>query len=170
MRSRLYINSAAVLTLAAALAFATGASAQPKKGTWSGTYAAFGTSRATQIGKSRVLLVFDENGLYTTNGMFDHTTWHCWGSGDNTNGMAEARGSCVGTDPAGDQVVLDWAEQKHPASQKIVKGSLVLTGGTGKYAGITGRGTYADDGRMFRPTEKGTFFGHNTSHGSYTLP
>lgn len=170
MPSRKYILSAAALMTAIVFALATAASAQAKEGTWSGTYSGFGTSKAVQIGEERLLTVFDENGLFVSDGMFDHTTWHCWGLADFTNGMGQAHGYCVGTDPAGDQVVLDFVSEKHPLAEKSFKGSFTVTAGAGKYAGISGSGTYVSDGNMFRPTEKGTYFGHNTAQGSYKLP
>ncbi len=168
MKSRKSTVAVAVLMLAFGI-IAT--SAQAKEGTWSGTYAAFGTSKATEIGKDRLLIVLDENGLsLSDNPLFDHTTWHCWGQGDFTNGTGQNRGYCVGTDLAGDQVVLDFVSERYKRGEKSVKGSLTLTGGTGKYAGITGSGTYVNDGPTFRATEKGTYFSHTTVHGSYKLP
>jgi hypothetical protein len=169
MESRNSILPAAALMMAALFAYSTDAAAQAKEGTWKGTYAAFGTSKATAIGKDRLLLVFDENGLSTTDGIFDHTTWHCWGLGDFTSGVGEAHGYCVGTDPAGDQVVGNFAVEQHPMGQKITKGSFTLTGGTGKYAGITGTASFTDDGAMFK-TAEGTYVGHNTTEGTYKLP
>jgi hypothetical protein len=171
MESRNSLLPAAALMMAALFAYATDAAAQAKEGTWKGTYAAVGTSKATAIGKDRLLLVFDENGLVTTNGggIFDHTTWHCWGLGDFTNGVGDNHGYCVGTDPTGDQAVLNFASEKHPLDQKITKGSFTLTGGTGKYAGITGTASFTDDGAMFKTTE-GTYVAHNTTEGTYKLP
>jgi hypothetical protein len=77
---------AAALMMAALLAYAPDAPAQAKEGAWKGTYTGFGTSKATEIGKDRLLLVNDENGLVMTDGggIFDHTTWHCWGLSDFT--------------------------------------------------------------------------------------
>jgi hypothetical protein len=170
MESRNSILPAAALMMAALFAYATDAAAQAKEGAWKGTYAGVGTSKATAIGKDRLLLVFDENGLSTTDGIFDHTTWHCWGLSDFTSGVGEAHGYCVGTDPTGDQVVLNFADiEKHPLDQKITKGSFTLTGGTGKYAGITGTASYTGDGAMFKTTE-GTYVSHNTAEGTYKLP
>ncbi len=170
MQSKIFMLCAVALVLAAALTFGEKASAQAKEGTYSGTYAAFGTFKATKIGKSRLLTVFDENGLSTANGMFDRTTWHCWGLGDFTDRVGRNRGYCVGTDPAGDEVVLRIVSEKMSLDEKRQKGSLTLSGGTGKYAGITGIGTYVDDGNMFRPSRKGTYVVHAAFEGKYQLP
>lgn len=170
MKSRKSMRSAAALMLAAAIAFSPVVAAQGKEGKWSGTYSAFGTSKAIEIGKDKLLTVFDENGLSVSDGMFDHMTWHCWGLADFTNGMGQGHGYCVGTDTAGDQVALNFESEKHSLTDKSVKGSFTLTTGTGKYAGITGSATYVNDGNMFRPAEKGTYFNHNTNQGTYKLP
>jgi hypothetical protein len=41
----------------------------PKEGTFSGTYSAVGTTKAIPIGKERILLTFDENGLSEGEGL-----------------------------------------------------------------------------------------------------
>ena len=54
--------------------------------------------------------------------------------------------------------------------KSVVKGSLTLSGGTGKFTGLAGSGTFAADGFMFRPAENGTYFEHGTRQYSYKLP
>ena len=163
---------AATVALGIALALGTAAMAAdlPKEGSFSGTYAAFGTVKAAPMGKERLLLTFDQNGLSVGDGLLNHMTWHCWGLGDFTNGTGQSHGYCMGTDPAGEQVAINWGDEKHPLDQKTVTGSFTFTSGTGKYAGITGSGTYVDDGSEFRSTTEGTSFSHNTHHGSYKVP
>lgn len=46
-------------------------------------------------------------------------------------------GDCVATDPDGDKVAMAWKCTTCPAT-----GEFQWTGGTGKYAGIRGRGTF----------------------------
>jgi hypothetical protein len=171
MRSRNDILSAAALALTAAFVFATVVSAQAKEGTVSFTFAGFGTSKATQIGKDRLLLVIDENGLDegSNDPMFDHTTWHCGGWGDFTKGVGQAHVYCVRTDPAGDQFVQDIATGTMSLGQSF-KGSETLTGGTGKFSGITGSGTFVFDGNSFKTAEQGTYISHGTHNLSYKLP
>ena len=162
-----YIPPAAALALAAA--FAAEATAQAKEGTWSDTFAGFGTVKATEVGKERLLLVFDENFLSVSNdAMFDHLTWHLLGLGDCAKGVCQAHGYVLATDPAGDQFVQSFATEKFSLGQ-TVKGSLTLSGGTGQFAGITGSGTFVADGNTFRPAEKGTYFTHGTRQYSYKL-
>jgi hypothetical protein len=158
---------------ALALGISMPALAQMQEGQYSGTYSAFGTAKATTIGKERLLTVWDENGVglaTKANGFLDHATWHCWGLGDFTNGMGQGHGYCVGTDPAGDQVVGTVADEKHTMDQKNVTGTFTFTMGTGKYAGVTGSGTFVEHGNEFRPTAEGTYPSNTTYQGSYKIP
>jgi hypothetical protein len=159
-------------TLSIVIVFGTAAMAAdlPKEGTFSGSCSSVGTVKAILIGKERVLLTFDESGLTLDEGLFNHWTWHCWGLGDFSSGIGQDHGYCVGTDPAGEQVALNFGDEKHQLDQKIVTGSFTITTGTGKYAGITGSATYKLDGSEFRSPEGGPVFGHNTHQGNYKLP
>ena len=107
------------------------ASDLPKEGTFSGTYFAVATVKAVPVGKERMLLTFDQNGVSVGEGLSNHFTWHCWGLGDYTSGMGQDHGHRVGTNPAGEQIVLDFSDEKHPMDQKIVHRSFTLTTGTG---------------------------------------
>ncbi len=163
MKSCKTILSAAALILAAALALATAGSAQARQGTLNGTYAGFGTLKETRIGKDRVLTVLDHNALSVRDDpIFGHMTAHCWALGDFTKGVGQVHGYCVYTDLAGDQFVSSFVSEKWSLSQKSFKLPFTLSTGTGKFAGITGSGTYTDDGNTFRPAEKGTYFVHGT--------
>ena len=155
---------------ALALGIATPTLAQMKEGTYSGTYSSYGTSKATVIGKERLLLNFDENGLTITNGFLDHMTWHCYGLADFMNGTGQAHGTCVGTDPAGDQLVLDFGpDEKHAPDQKTWNGPARFTSGTGKFAGVSGVHTYVIHNE-FRPGAEGTYVNYVTFEGRYKLP
>jgi hypothetical protein len=163
-----------VTVLAVAVVLFLGASAEaqlPREGTYRGTYSGFGTIKATAIGKERLLVTFEENGLTLTNGFLDHMTWHCWGLADFTNGMGQAHGYCVATDPAGDQIVSNFGpDEKHAPDQKSWSGSETWTTGTGKYAGISGGGTYVVHLNEFRAAAEGTYLDYVTKQGSYKLP
>ena len=65
----------------------------PKEGTYSATYAGYGTCQITAVGKERLLSVCDENALMTADGFLDHTTWHCWAFADFVKGMGAPHGS-----------------------------------------------------------------------------
>jgi hypothetical protein len=160
-----------LVIVAITLGISTPALAQMKEGTVSGTYSSYGTAKVTPIGKERLLVAIDENGFWLTNGFLDHTTWHCWGLADYTNGVGQTHGYCVATDPAGDQVVVNFGpDEKHTPDQKSWSGSLTYTTGTGKYVGISGGATYMIHSNEFRPAAEGTFVNYATFQGSYKLP
>ena len=140
-----------------------------QEGTFSGTYSAFGTVKATPIGKERLLTVFDDNGFTVGQGLADRMTHHCWGMGDFTNGMGQDRGYCVGVDPAGDQLVGNFEAEKHALDQKTWRGTFTFTTGTGKYTGITGGHKYQTHNE-FRTATEGTYVVYVTYEGSYKLP
>ena len=152
------------------LAAVRSASGQVLEGTLSGTFAAFGTVEAKTIGKERTVLAIDENGLSVTNGVLDHMTWHCSGLIEFTNGVGQTEGFCAGHDPIGDQVVFNWESEKHAPDQKIVRGTFSWTGGSGKYAGIRGDGTYVDFTGEFQPLAEGTIVSYLTFEGTYRTP
>jgi len=171
MQSRTCIMSAFTLSISVAFGAAAMAADLPKEGTFSGTFSGVGTAKATAIGKERLLLVFDENGLQLTNGFLDHTTWHCWGLADYTNGMGTEHGYCIATDTEGDQVVASFGPgDKHAPDQKSWTGSGTFTMGTGKYKGISGGWTNVSRGNEFRPTVEGTYLDYATFQANYKLP
>jgi hypothetical protein len=146
-------------------------SAQTKEGTFSGAYYGYGTAKATPVGEERLLVAWDENGLQLTDGFLDHTTWHCWGLGDYTNGSGQNRGYCVGVDSAGDQVAVNIdPDEKHAPNQKSWKGSVTYTTGTGKFRGLTGGIEYVIHSNEFRPMAEGTYVNYVTFQGHYRLP
>jgi hypothetical protein len=164
-------GQAAAFALGAALAvgISSYASAQPKEGTYKGAYSGFGTAKVVAVGKDRVLLTLDENGLTVTDGFLDHMTWHCWGIGSFVNGVGQSHGYCVGTDRVGDQIVDDWSTEPYKLGATAINATDRWTGGTGKYAGVTGGGPWTGDS-AFRTATEGTFAVHFPFQGSYKLP
>ena len=60
-------------TLSTAMFFGTAVAADlPKEGTWTATYSAFGMAKATPVGKERLLLTYDDNGLTVGEGLLTH--------------------------------------------------------------------------------------------------
>ena len=119
------------------------ASAQAQEGVLSGTLAAFGTVKATAAGKERLVLAIDEDGLSVTNGVLNDVTWHCSGLADYTNGLGQSQGFARAMIRA-ETRSSSTGNEKHAPGQKVVYGMFSWTGGTGKYAGIRGGGTYVD--------------------------
>jgi hypothetical protein len=142
-----------------------------KEGTFSGTFGGYVTCKTMAVGKERVLFVCDENGFTITDGFFDHMSYHCWDFGDFVKGVGMPHGTCVYIDPAGDQIYGDFSYPTPVAlSQKSGKGKLTFTGGTGKYAGISGGYSYVNDFGSFRTEVPGTLISHATNQGNYKLP
>jgi hypothetical protein len=171
MRPFPYILS--VFTLSTAILFETAAMAAdlPKEGSFSGTYSGFATFKAAPIGKDRILIVWDDNGMSLGKGIVDHATWHGFGLDDIASGMVRFSGYYVTTDRDGDQIVANMAERTGAADAKSFNGSATLTTGTGKYAGITGDYTYVCmSPNEFRTATQGTFAYGCTLQGSYKIP
>jgi hypothetical protein len=104
-------------------------------------------------------------------GPFDHVTWHCWGTTEFTNGIGQGQGYCVGMDPDGDRIsITTGPDEKHSSNQRSWSSSISLTGGTGKFAGITGAGTYINHANEFRTAAAGTFVNYIAVKGTYKLP
>jgi hypothetical protein len=161
--------SVVALGLALALGVSSHSAAQNKEGTYKGTYTSFGKFKAMPVGKDRLLTILsDEDGQTISDGFLDHAAWQCWGMGDFTKGMGHEHGQCIATDPAGDQVVDDWVTEDHELGAKSVKVIDKFTGGTGKYAGISGGGTAVLD-QGFRAPE-GSYATHGPTEGNYKLP
>jgi hypothetical protein len=141
-----------------------------KEGTFSGTWNGGFTCKSMAVGKERLLLACDENSFTITDGFLDHLTWHCWGFSDWKKGMGAPYGACVGTDPSGDQIYGDFVYPTVALSAKSAGAKFTFTGGTGKYAGISGGFPYVQDFGAFRTGVEGTFVSHATFQGSYKLP
>jgi hypothetical protein len=172
MQSRTCILSAFTLSIAMVSGAVAMAADLPKEGTFNQDYTAFGTFKAYAIGKERVLATFDENGLALSKGFGDHMTYHCFGLADIVSGMRnQYHGHCVGTDPNGDQIVVDFASDgKFPADAKSYSGKFTFTTGTGKYTGISGGASVTCYGPQFRTAAEGTSAQYCTHSGSYKLP
>jgi hypothetical protein len=111
-------------TLGTVLSFGTAANAGdlPQQGTYNATYTSSGMVKAIPVGKERVLLIIsDEHGETQADGFLDHMVWLCWGLGDFTNGLGKDHGSCVATDPSGDQIVDDWSTEEYKLGQTTIK-------------------------------------------------
>ena len=143
----------------------TGTSAEAGELPKTGTY----TTNWSFSGPYMALVLADEN--YTWMSEFTLVVWneagegflhdmsgHCNGFGVNDAG----KGYCSLVDADDDKIF--WAFTDVGGG----KGSAVLEGGTGKYAGLQGSEEYTF---VYTPDNpEGTFHGYGTSKGSYTLP
>ena len=141
----------------------------PKEGTLSGTYTSFGSYKVLKVG-DRSFTIFDETGGQVTNGFADHLTVHCWGTGEEINGVTANHGYCVGIDPAGDQLALTFSGEKYTVKDLISKGTTTYVSGTGKFAGVSGTASYTNHAREFKALTEGTYVDYVTFEGNYKLP
>lgn len=84
---------------------------------------------------------------------FDRMTEYCTGQYYYAAGSPPAvtNGSCVYVDLDGDKVVINWVDNGPGGTKQVV-------GGTGKYGGITGQGTYQLSVDLKPPTETSSMF------------
>jgi hypothetical protein len=122
------------------------------------------------VGKERWFAAYDLNGLFVGSGLLDHMTVHCWGVADGIKSIAQYRGYCVFTDPAGDQIAVEDTSDGKIDLGKPANGINTITAGTGKYSGISGTFTYVAHSSEFKTAEKGTFAQYTLTKGSYKLP
>jgi hypothetical protein len=171
MQPRTCILAAFTLSTTIFVGAAAMAADLPREGTWNTKYSAFGTAKSSTAGKDWTAGVSDETGVTVGDGLLDHFTWHCWGLSDTVKGTSQFHGYCTGTDPTGDQVAGNYASDgRYAADSKHINGTFTFTAGTGKYAGISGGGSFVTDSSSFRAPTEGTYFSHNTNRGNYKLP
>jgi hypothetical protein len=161
-----------LLMLSATVLLGTAAMAAdlPKEGKFTATYHGVGTYKSAAMGKDTVISAWDETGYTVSDGLFDHLTWHCMGIYDAASGMAKYSGHCVTTDPAGDQIASDVVSEGTAAvDAKATHGKGVFTGGTGKYAGISGGWTFVTHTGEYKVSADNTYVQNNTNEGTYKL-
>ncbi len=158
MSSRLLIVATAAL-----LPFTVRAGEMPKQGSETYTNVWVLTSGSMmKVGEGSVQ-TFTLDGIDTNDegGLFDKLGGHCLGIYGMVAKKEFARVVCVKTDKDGDQIFED------ATSTGGSSGKTVLTGGTGKYAGITG-----DDDYTFQiiKSPTGTPLFLTTTHVRWKLP
>jgi hypothetical protein len=141
----------------------------PKEGTFTATYSSAGTGKVTPVGEERWIGSDEEHGLTVGSGLLDHMTIHCGGVADGMKNMATFRGYCVGIDPAGDQIVFEYVSDGKVDLSKPYTATATLTGGTGKYAGISGGWSIIGHSGEFKAPE-GRYVQYASYKGSYKLP
>ena len=141
MNKRTLVFVAAML---AAFAFTGVAKAEgiAKRGSFSGVFGWYVSSGQTlQVDKDHMVWGGVASGSYRSDagsGFLHSSAAACTFSGEfRKDTVTRNGGDCVATDPDGDKVAMTWKCTTCPAS-----GEFQWTGGTGKYAGIKGRGTF----------------------------
>ncbi len=79
--------------------------------------------------------------------MFDKMAARCIGVDVDTGPKKILNGGCVFTDSDGDKIfsTFDRSDVDKAMGAKGASGTHIITGGTGKYAGITGKAPYASE-------------------------
>ncbi|MBU0517021.1 MAG: hypothetical protein KJ621_19875 [Proteobacteria bacterium] len=130
-----------------------------------------GTYKAIVVGKAHVhwiYKVFGLTGIGPKTSPFFHSSCHCLGTLYWTNWKKrtyESSGTCVYTRPDGDKIIVKISAvgKGGPAN-----GKWTIVGGTGKFVGMTGQGTFLRVNT--RPAARGTFQGYHLNKGNYQLP
>ena len=165
---------AAVLVSSPALA-AEEPAPLPKEGSGTGMSIGSVTLKVLPVGKDRAQMSWEFLGVSVADdgkGLTHNASLRCIGSALFTEGIPESYlNSCVATRPDGDQYFMTEKviSSTGPASKGgITKGTSVITGGTGKLAGITGSSEWTRYG--VRPAAEGTVQTVTRGKLSYRLP
>ncbi len=125
-------------------------------------------SKATMVQASPDITALNVEswGIQTSDSLFKpcaNATNHCAGNVLVVQGKASARGECLWTDSDGDTFIGTFVDE--PGKP----GAWTFVGGTGKWKGVTGSGTY-QYASSSKPRPDGTGEGCTTHSGKYTLP
>jgi hypothetical protein len=76
--------------------------------------------------------------------LFNNMGVRCLGTVETTGGVTAIRGACTEMDQEGDQAFTTYEAKGNAGS--VLAGTHVFVGGTGKYAGITGKAEFTRQG------------------------
>jgi len=159
------VTSISVLVLSLGLCLLANAE-MAKEGTGSGTTTYSGTMKILPMGTERFEMHYDVTGSYAGEGPLKNSSVHCLGALHAVKGVYDNdSGFCVFTTPTGDK-----AFATHKASGEVgapVKGTFEFVGGSGKLAGIEGKGTFT---RNVRSVAEGNFRGDLLIRMHWKLP
>ncbi len=125
-----------------------------------------GTSETTvtQIAEGHLVMVTNSTyeGFSVDDNPMSTSTGVCNGTMEMMAGKLSGGGHCVYSDADGDSWVVNWVSNAM-SDKGAVEGDWVMTGGSGKYAGASGGGTFSS----LTDQETGKFV--NTTTGEVTL-
>ena len=115
-----------------------------KTGTYSGVFGWLGDGTVHELEENHIFWVGDFTGIFLNDagkGFLHHAAVECPGADDmDFNKSTErAMGYCIATDADGDKAYLIW---RCEGDTVTCPGTFEWTGGTGKYAGLTGNNTF----------------------------
>ena len=136
----------------------------PRSGSYSGHFGWVADAHSQQLGAKRSVVAGMVSGVMFNDageGFMHKSRVDCALFNDVIEGRSNARGTCVVTDAAGDQIYVEW---QCAGVMPACPGTERFVGGTGKYAGISGDQTF-----------QGNFIGDTGAgwsdwKGEYTLP
>lgn len=119
-------------------------------------YFRVGPSRAAEVDAQTGFGSFEQWGVTRSldgQPLFDRMTEYCTGQWHDAGGQTPAatNGACLYVDHDGDKLTINWIDQGDGGTKQIV-------GGSGKYSGITGQGTYKLVTDLKAPTETSRMF------------
>jgi hypothetical protein len=107
------------------------------------TYYVVVSSKTLQLSADHTITASEFQGISRSDrpgGRFDNMTARCLGTSDVAAGSVTTRGSCTEMYPDGSQTFTSYLSQGQAGSQPT--GVHTFLGGTGKYAGISGKAEY----------------------------
>ena len=154
--------------VAIVLLLGTHAEAQlAKKGTYSGRFSWSTHGKTVEMAPGHEVFSGKFAGVFNNDegkGFLHESSWVCPGVNETKNDVTQSgKGYCLVTDTDGDKAFLSWGGGKATKPGKA-NGKFEWTGGTGKYAGITGSNTYS--GTFILPTSEG----YSDLKGDWELP
>ena len=157
-------NTMAALALCGATALATSAFAGETE--YGGTFCSH--SKTTMLQANPDVTAFNVESGYSDTPDSTFKPWanatnHSTGNVIVVQGKAAAHGECLWTDPDGDTFVGTFVDE--PGKP----GAWTFVGGTGKWKGVTGGGTYQYVSSS-KPRPDGTGEGCTSHSGKYMLP
>ena len=115
-----------------------------KQGSYRGSFGAQGAGTLHELEEGHIFFVGGFNGVLlndNSGGFLDRTQVLCPGVNDIVNGLSQGlHGYCIITDEDGDKAFAKWSGVDETPG--VGGGPFEWTGGTGKYAGITGDNTF----------------------------
>ncbi len=138
-----------LVSLLAAFLFILSPAAHAQNWTPVGHFGWFGVGKAHQIEEGHFYWVGEFSGTFFSDqgagGLFHLAGIKCpaWYDLDLNNDRATAGGYCIVTDIDGDQAYATWVNAtRGTAPGSPGPGTFTFTGGTGKYAGISGKNRF----------------------------
>jgi hypothetical protein len=159
-----------MFTLGATGCFPAAAADLPKQGDFKANFYGHGTYKGFSVGKTRYESSWEEDGFYLGEGLLNHMSAHCLGMTGKTDQTRHGRSFCAATDIDGDQIMEDVLPEPYQNGAKEIRGVVTFTGGTGKYAGITGEIKFVSYQGLFRSFADNAFEAYAAGEGHYQLP